>query len=177
MTIYRLLFFLIARAIADAARRRPRPAWSTGRTASPPRRDESGDPNRSVHHWALLTDPLGVAHVWYFYPDLGACWIGLLQAHHVRAPGAITQSIEEYGWVQDATGNPYIGTVNDWKDPYTGYQRQSRREQSVDTHGNVIQTKIYDRGEITGRYTKQEVADLVDVLNSGTLSMRLQLMK
>jgi SecD/SecF fusion protein len=38
-----------------------------------------------------------------------------------------------------------------------------------------IQSVISDRGEITGVFTKQDVSDMADTLNAGSLPMRLRL--
>jgi len=38
-----------------------------------------------------------------------------------------------------------------------------------------IRSVISNRGEITGTFTKQDVSDLADILNAGSLPMRLRL--
>ena len=45
--------------------------------------------------------------------------------------------------------HPYIGTVLTTLDPGTAYQAQTKTEQSLDTHGNVIWTKVYNYGDLS----------------------------
>jgi len=51
--------------------------------------------------------------------------------------------------VQDATGTPYISAALTTLDMGAAFQKQSKIEQTVDTHGNLTQYKIYNYGNLT----------------------------
>ncbi len=55
---------------------------------------------------------------------------------------------QDFTWVQDSVGNPYIGTVLTTLDPATA-NLQTKTTQTVDVHGNVTPTAIYDFGNLT----------------------------
>ena len=50
--------------------------------------------------------------------------------------------------MQDSTGNPYIGTVLTTLDPASA-NVQTQTTQTLDTHGNVLQSNIYDYGNLS----------------------------
>jgi len=72
----------------------------------------------------------------------------------------------------DSTGGRLFGgiTTANLPDPVSGFRRQL----GIILDGYLysapgIRSTIYDRGEITGTFTQQEVEDLVSVFNSGSL--------
>ncbi len=50
----------------------------------------------------------------------------------------------DYTWTQDANGTPYPGATNTTLDAGTGNAATMRTEQTVDIHGNVVQSKVYN---------------------------------
>ncbi len=56
---------------------------------------------------------------------------------------------KEFTWTRDSNGNPYIASVLTTADEGQSYQKQSKTEQTLDTHGNVTETKLYDYGNLT----------------------------
>jgi predicted esterase len=90
----------------------------------------------------------------------------------------------------DATGKPCVEfTLNDaggklfaklTGDHLPGKETDSTCKLGIILDGQLhsapaIRSTISNRGEISGVFTKQDVADLADILNSGPLSMRLKL--
>ncbi len=112
-------------------------------------RDEAGDAARTLHRYAQVVDPSGPSKVWWFTVTSG--WsTGLLESVEDRTAANTTgKRTEGYTWVQDAVGNPYISAVLTTVDPGTAFVQQSKREQAVDTRGNVTQSKVYDYGNLT----------------------------
>src|SRR5437762_13921564 len=49
---------------------------------------------------------------------------------------------------QDPAENPYVASALTTLDPGTAYQQQIKTEQTLDAHGNVTQSKIYDFGNL-----------------------------
>ncbi len=112
-------------------------------------RDEAGDAARTLHRYAQVVDPSGPSKVWWF--TVAAGWsTGLLESSEDRTAANTTgKRTEAFTWVQDAAGNPYISAVLTTIDPGTAFVKQSKREQTVDTRGNVTQSKVYDYGNLT----------------------------
>jgi len=104
------------------------------------------DGNALVHPWTVLSDPSGTGKAWWFvYWESGGWQVGLEYQREDRpSPWATGIRRHNYTWVQDAAGSPYISTVLTTLDVGAGYQKQTKTEQTLDTHGNVLETKIYD---------------------------------
>ncbi len=51
--------------------------------------------------------------------------------------------------MQDAAGNPYVGTAVTTEDLGTANQVQKAMSQVLDSSGNVTQTKMYNYGNLT----------------------------
>ncbi len=105
--------------------------------------------NRTTHAWATARDTSVGERYWAFHTE--ADWrVGLTQATEQRlAAGSSTGAARrDFTWTQDASGNPYIGTVLATHDRNNPTQKQSKTEQALDTHGNVLWTKVYDFGNL-----------------------------
>ncbi len=125
---------------------------------------DPADTGRTLHWYGLLHDAGGQGiKIWYFRPDTGLWDIGLpAQINEYDVPSGITKRWQALTWAQDAAGNPYLASVLTTLDNATAYQKQSKTEQTLDTHGNVTQTKIYDYGSLTTparTYTHTYVTD------------------
>ena len=105
-------------------------------------RDDSGG---AYHAWAALQNPGGTGEkAWWFNSG------GLNTAYEDRlAPGQPAMRRQDFTWTQDAAGTPYIGTALTTLDPGTAWQAQFKTEQSLDTHGSVVWTKLYDYGNLS----------------------------
>ena len=105
-------------------------------------REDSG----GAHHlWAVVQNPGGTGEKAWWFNSAGLNW-----AYEDRpAPSQPATRSQSFTWTQDAAGTPYIGTVLTTLDPGTAYQAQTKTEQSLDTHGNVIWTKVYNYGDLS----------------------------
>jgi RHS repeat-associated protein len=107
----------------------------------------SDDPTRPTHAYTLLMDGAGNQKAWYLgWWGAGAWWTGLVTSYEERAQCCwqTPQLHADYTWTQDANGTPYIGATNTTLDAGTANAVTMRTEQTVDTHGNIVQTKAYD---------------------------------
>ncbi len=111
---------------------------------------DGNDINRDWHLGGSLFDPTGAIKNWVFYSATGSWWNGLLTGFtQQQASGLPPVRTQDFTYSQDPVGNPYIGSALTTLDPGTAYQAQSKTEQTVDAHGNVTQTKVYDFGNLT----------------------------
>lgn len=97
-----------------------------------------------------MNDPSGLGQKAWFFDTGAEQWrTGLETSYEERpAPGQSAMRRRDATWVQDADGNPYISAVLSTLDPGTAYAVQSKTEQTLDTHGNVTQMKIYHYGDL-----------------------------
>ncbi len=111
-------------------------------------RDDSSTPS---HSWTMITDPTGASKLWAFTVNPTSWTHGLLSYHEEQpSPGQSTGSRHrDMQWAQDAAGNPYLAAVNTYLDLGTASQTVSRTEQTVDAHGNVLQTRQFDFNNLT----------------------------
>ncbi|MEK7407925.1 MAG: hypothetical protein AAB225_22875, partial [Acidobacteriota bacterium] len=109
---------------------------------------DPADSGRTIHRYTTVNDPGGAAYrAWYFYTDPALWCMGLLEQLHDRVlPSGATKRYHTYFWTQDGAGTPYPTAVVTILDPGAAYEKQTRTEQTLDTHGNVTQSKIYDYG-------------------------------
>ncbi len=136
----------------------------------------------AVHAQTVVTDPSGPAKAWFF-DTAGPATLGLVTSREDRvSTGGSATRQQNYTWTQDAAGTPYIATVLTTLDPGTAYQAQSQTTETLDTHGNVTQTNIYDYNNLTtpartyvntyltnGNYTSQHIwSRLVSSTVNGT---------
>ncbi|MBL8177793.1 MAG: hypothetical protein JNK48_24155 [Bryobacterales bacterium] len=110
----------------------------------------SGDTAYSTRSQATLDDPSGTGQrVWYFTTAAGFTQGLVWKFEQKHMPGAVVKRRQEYTWVQDGAGRPYIGTVLATADPGQTYQKQSKTEQTLDVYGNVTQRKEYAYGNLS----------------------------
>jgi hypothetical protein len=107
------------------------------------------DSGLTVHSQAALLDPSNTAkRVWEFETSTLAAdaWkIGLVtQERSVKVQGSTNTILRavDYTWVRDGDSRPYIGTVQTTLDG----QATSKKEQTLDTYGNVTDLWAYDYG-------------------------------
>jgi YD repeat-containing protein len=100
----------------------------------------------TVESWSCV-QATGV-RCWAFNSDRSSWRIGLPVQRRERlvAGGAIIRE-EDYAWAQDPAGRPSIQSVLTILDQGASYQ--TKTEQTLDAHGNVTQTKLYDYGNLT----------------------------
>ena len=60
------------------------------------------------------------------------------------SPWTVSAKYQGFTWSQDANGTPYLSATDIPLDSNTANSATMRTEQTVDTHGNVVQTKVYD---------------------------------
>ena len=102
--------------------------------------------NLTVHWFIVLVDGNGVDQKeWVFdRGTTGLPWTGLLVKYMEQtASGAILRD-DSMQWTLDANGTPYMASTNTTLDENTSNAVTMRTEQTVDAHGNVVQTKVYD---------------------------------
>lgn len=152
---------------------------------------DAGDVNLTVHSSASLLDPSGVSEKKFFFStDTGVPWrLGLQTSREDRKlPGPVTMVSQTQTWVQDANGNPYIGTALVTQDPGQSYQAQKKTEQTLDVWGNLTQVKLYDINSLTtplrtytntylssSNYTSRHIRNrlLTSAISDGTTSITL----
>jgi hypothetical protein len=115
-------------------------------------RNDAADASLSLHSGVTLDDPSGIGQKAWTFATSGAAWqLGLATRFEERPSAAqASQPIQrkDFTWVQDSAANPYIGTVLTTLEP-AGANLQTKTTQTLDTHGNVLSTNIYDYGNLT----------------------------
>jgi RHS repeat-associated protein len=102
------------------------------------------DANATLHASATVTDAgANASKVWGFGSN------GSAASFEERGPAvvggaSVTLLRKEYTWTQDAAGTPYIGSVLTKVNPGSGSEVRSRSDQTLDTHGNLTQSKAYE---------------------------------
>jgi len=115
-------------------------------------RNDAADASLSFHSGVTLDDPSGIGEKAWTFATSGASWqLGLTTRFEDRPSAAqASQPLQrkDFTWVQDSAGTPYIGTVLTTLEP-AGANLQTKTTQTLDSHGNVTQTAIYDYGNLT----------------------------
>ncbi len=116
-------------------------------------RNDAADASLTVHSGVTLDDPSGIGEkAWTFSTSTSTPWqLGLTTRYEDRPSAAqASQPLkrQDFTWVQDSAGNPYIGTALTTLDP-TGANVQSQITQTLDTHGNVTQINYFDFGNLS----------------------------
>jgi len=107
------------------------------------------DSGRTWRAWTKLDDPSGVGHkTWYFNASGAASALTSSFEQRATSAGAVIHK-QDFTYVQDSAGNPYVSAVLTTLDQGTGFQKQSKNEQSRDSFGNLIWSKVYDYGNLT----------------------------
>jgi len=112
-------------------------------------RDDVNNPNNPVNAYTCIADPSGIGQKCWFNNTTATSWQMGLTTSIEQRPAAGQNAIwrQNFTWVQDSAGNPYIGTVLSTQDP-SGANVQSKTTQTLDTHGNVLTSNIYDYGNL-----------------------------
>jgi RHS repeat-associated protein len=148
---YRQFTYLGSRAFREVQYRYLRPSAGVSELTYQFVHDDAGDASRSFHSWTRLMDPSGHATgVSFQITTTPSYSIGLQTMLRIR-PSATGTPLRrhEYTWSADAAGNPYISSVLTTLNEGQSYQKQSKTEQTLDTHGNVLQSKVYNYGNLT----------------------------
>jgi RHS repeat-associated protein len=113
-------------------------------------RDDANNPNNPVNGYTCVADPSGIGQkCWYFNTTASSWMMGLnTSIHQLPAAGQAVIQQQDVTWVQDGAGSPYVGTVLTTLDPTTA-NLQTKTTQVLDEHGNVLQTSVYDYGNLT----------------------------
>jgi len=103
---------------------------------------EGSTSSQTIHSWTQLDEPGGSARKKWTFASGPAAWqVGLLSRLEEGTPSVVLRD-QQYTWVQDAVSNPYIGTVLTIQNPGAN-QVQQKTEQTLDTRGNLTQSKVY----------------------------------
>ena len=107
-------------------------------------RDDSG--SLPIHAQAVVYDQsAGARKSWSAETNAAATGYGRVIAHEEwAASGQGSRKLAQYTWTADAAGAPYISSTLTTLDGGSANQKQSKVEQTLDTHGNPTQTRIYD---------------------------------
>jgi len=113
-------------------------------------RDDAGDAGRLTHAWATLDDAGGAARKkWFFDTGVASAFFGMAtQFDEMALPSLNVLRRSVFGWTQNAGESPYMGSTVVTADVGQSYSVQSKTEQVVDGFGNVLQSKIFDFGNL-----------------------------
>jgi RHS repeat-associated protein len=97
-----------------------------------------------------LDDPSAIGEkAWTFSTSTSVPWELALKIRYEDRPSAAQASsplkCQDFTWVLDSAGNPYLGGVLTTLDP-TGANVQTQTTQTLDSNGNVLTSNIYDYG-------------------------------
>ncbi len=94
----------------------------------------------------MITDPAGQGQkAWFFQTDTSQFNFGLVTAFEERQmPNSVAKVHNDYTWVQDSAGNPYLGTTVTTLDPTQSYAISKKTTQTLDAHGNATQMELWD---------------------------------
>src|SRR5262249_50623401 len=107
-------------------------------------------PTADVHAYTTLDDPGGVGQkVWYFNTTGSAEGLVSIYQGAQKVPSWDVKVENDFTWTQDAAYNSYISQVVNKSDPSHGYGVYKLTTQTVDTHGNVTASAIYDWNSTT----------------------------
>jgi len=109
--------------------------------------DDAADASLSLHGYTFVVDPSGPANGWWFSSEAG--WrLGLATAHERRVNLATSSPLprrQDFTYSQDSAGNGYLSAVTTTLDG----QKTTKTEQALDTHGNLLWTRVYDYGNLS----------------------------
>jgi hypothetical protein len=107
--------------------------------------------------WNITLDNASNLHTTATVADVGAgtskVWTytsaGLTSSYEERETTGASLLKKDYTWTTDATGRSYVGAVLTTLNSGQTYAAQSKTEQTLDTYGNITQSKIYNYGNLT----------------------------
>ena len=104
--------------------------------------------SNQLHSWTAMADPSGPGRLWGF--STGSTGpLGAFNWYEARptiwGSAVLTRA---FTYAQDPAGRYYINSVTKTIEP-SGANLQSKTSQTVDAHGNVIQTQLYGYGNLT----------------------------
>ena len=106
------------------------------------------DSNPTLHGSATMTDVgAGTTKVWNF--QTSGTFAGLATAYEERDTGNSALLHIDYTWTQDPAGVPYVGTSLTTLNPGSMYAAQTKSTQTLDAYGNILQSSIYDYGNLS----------------------------
>jgi hypothetical protein len=152
---YRNFTYTGSRTLREVQTRNLTPMVGGAQWTYPFTRNDSVDAGLSLHSGATLDDASGVGEKAWTFNTSGAAWqLGLVTRFEDRPSSTqASQPLkrQDFTWVQDSNGIPYIGTVLTTLDP-TGANVQSKTSQTLDTYGNVTQSNIYGYGNLNREF-------------------------
>ena len=119
---------------------------------------DASDSGRTTHSAGFLDGPAGAGQkAWFFATGEPAWQVGLETSYEERpAPGQAALRQQVVTWTQDVDGNPYMASSLVTLDPGAAFEKQMKKEQTVDRWGNLREVKIYDYNSLSSpvrRYT------------------------
>jgi YD repeat-containing protein len=136
---------------------------------------DANDSNLTWHTSASLADATNAGKVWAFTnsPSPSVWWNGLLYSYlQQQVLGQTILRRQDFSWVQDPAGNPYIGSALTVLDPGTANEKQMQSAQTLDAHGNVTVSSIYGFGSGTSPQTTPSRTYTTTYLNSTPYTTR-----
>ncbi|HUS08289.1 MAG TPA: RHS repeat-associated core domain-containing protein [Bryobacteraceae bacterium] len=114
---------------------------------------DAGDPSREIHwkaRWHDQSKSPNPLKAWLFVYDTTQFNVGLPYSY-VEKTDTVSwhHRWSATTWAQDANGNPYISAVDSSLHVSPAGAATKRSEQTLDIYGNVIQSKIFDYGNLT----------------------------
>src|SRR5690349_6286290 len=84
---------------------------------------------------------------WVFDTSMtGEWWNGLLSQYNELEAWTKNLTYRTFTWTTDANGTPYISSRKMTLDYGTTDAKTTRAEQTLDIHGNVLTSTVYDYG-------------------------------
>jgi RHS repeat-associated protein len=115
-------------------------------------RNDSVDEGLTIHSGVTIDDPSGIGEKAWTFSTTGSAWqLGMTTLYADRPSAALANQpyrTQQFTWVQDAAGNPYISTALTTLDPASA-NVQTQTTQTLDTNGNVLTSNIYGYGNLT----------------------------
>jgi YD repeat-containing protein len=147
---YRSFTFTGSKTVREVQYRYLKKSTTATETTYTLTRDDANNPNNPVNAYTCVADPSGIGQKCWFFNTTPSSWMMGLNTRFEGRPAAGQTATQrtDMTWAQDAAGNPYIATVLTTLDP-AGANLQTKTTQVVDTHGNVLQTSVYDYGNLT----------------------------
>ncbi len=95
---------------------------------------------------ATVNDASGHSQkIWNFQTNTSLFNFGMVTSYdQQQMPGQTTLAHNDFTWVQDSAGNPYVGTTITTLDPAQPYAISKKTTQTLDSHGNATQMKFWD---------------------------------
>ena len=106
------------------------------------------DNNPTLHGSATMTDVgAGTTKVWTF--QTSGTFAGLTGSYEERDSGNTALLRKDYTWAQDPGGVPYVATDLTTLNPGAAYAVQMKTTQTVDLYGNLLQSNVYNYGNLS----------------------------